>query len=668
LRSYDLIAIAHICRQVQGMPLGILLAAAWMGILSPAEITAEISRGLDFLETDWHDLPERQRNLHAVFGGSWNLLTEREREVFQALALFRGGFTREAAQKVAGASLHDLKALADKSLLQYVPSGRYEIHGLLRQYAAEKLDSSPDVRAVVGNRHCAYYTAALEQWEADLTGSRQQVATVEMEAESANIDAAWYWAVERAQIERLAQSMEGLAIFYWLRGRYKEGEAATQAAVSTLAAAASSLSSTSSDNLRLWIRALVWCSDFCRKLGRRERVVQLHRQAMGLLEGLGLAGQTLAPSLPQDIRFERALLLQSMGRAVFMSDYERGRQLHEEALALFRELDDRWRMASALDTLGRAAYHAGSPGEAQQHLAESLALYQHIGDQLGIARSMANLSLVALYEGHFEEAERLARKAIDTLRQHGSRSDLTYGLDVLGSALEGAGKFGAAHAVLNEALAIHTELGQRHYLAFSHAPLSRIHLHLGQYQEAQTHAQTGLANAREADIKFAVGHTLSVLGCVALAQGAYAEAHTRLQESVTVYRVIGHWDDLSQAHTLLGCAARGLGDLRLAREYLVEALLLAARSRSPLPLLWALPVVALILADEAQVERPVELYALASRYPFVSKSCWFQDVVEREISDTAATLPLDALAAIEERGRAQDLGVTAEELLAEIKR
>jgi tetratricopeptide (TPR) repeat protein len=389
-------------------------------------------------------------------------------------------------------------------------------------------------------------------------------------------------------------------------------------------------------------------------------VEQFHRQAQAILEESRLS--------EVDVRFERALLLQSMGRAVFMSDYERGRQLHEESLALFRELDDQWRMASALDTLGRAAYHAGSPGEAQQHLAESLALYQDIGDQLGIARSMANLALVALYEGHLEEAEHLSRKATDTLRRHGSRSDLTYGLDVMGSALEAAGRFGAAHAVLNEALIIHTELGQRHYLAYSHASLSRIHLHLGQYQEAQAHARTGLASAREADIKFAVGHTLSVLGCEALARGSYAKAHARLQESITVYRTIGHGDDLSQTHTLLACAARGREDHRLAKEYLVEALLLAKKSRSPLPLLWALPVLALLLADEGQAERSVELYALASRSPFVSKSCWFQDVVGREISDVAAALPPNTLAAIEERGRAQDLESTAAELLTELER
>jgi tetratricopeptide (TPR) repeat protein len=347
------------------------------------------------------------------------------------------------------------------------PSGRYQIHELLRQYAAERLDSLPDAATGARDRHCAYYLDALKRWEADLTGARQSVASVEMETEIGNVSAAWYWAVKRAQVEHLTQSMEGLAIFYWLLGRYKEGQAATQAAVSAFATAASSLSTPASDSLRPWIRALVWRSDFCRRLGRREQVEQFHRQAQAILEESRLS--------EVDVRFERALLLQSMGRAVFMSDYERGRQLHEESLALFRELDDQWRMASALDTLGRAAYHAGSPGEAQQHLAESLALYQDIGDQLGIARSMANLALVALYEGHLEEAEHLSRKATDTLRRHGSRSDLTYGLDVMGSALEAAGRFGAAHAVLNEALIIHTELGQRHYLAYSHASLSRIH-------------------------------------------------------------------------------------------------------------------------------------------------------------------------------------------------
>ena len=69
--------------------------------------------GLDLLETDWQDVPERQRSMRAVFDYSWNLLTERERDVFQALSVFRGGFTREAARQITGASLRELMALSD---------------------------------------------------------------------------------------------------------------------------------------------------------------------------------------------------------------------------------------------------------------------------------------------------------------------------------------------------------------------------------------------------------------------------------------------------------------------------------------------------------------------------------------------------------------------------
>ncbi len=100
LEADDVKYVARICRLVQGMPLGIRLAAAWVEMLAPEEIAAEIGQGLDFLETGLSDVPERQRSIRAVFDHSWDLLTEREREVFQQLSVFRGGFTRDAAQKI----------------------------------------------------------------------------------------------------------------------------------------------------------------------------------------------------------------------------------------------------------------------------------------------------------------------------------------------------------------------------------------------------------------------------------------------------------------------------------------------------------------------------------------------------------------------------------------
>ena len=106
------------------MPLAILMAAAWLEMLSPEEIATEISQVLDFLETDLRDVPERQRSIRAVFDHTWGLLSEPEQVVFQSLSVFRGGFTREAAQRVTGASLRELMALVNKSLLRRTPTGR----------------------------------------------------------------------------------------------------------------------------------------------------------------------------------------------------------------------------------------------------------------------------------------------------------------------------------------------------------------------------------------------------------------------------------------------------------------------------------------------------------------------------------------------------------------
>ena len=146
----DLAQVIQICQLVQGMPLGILLAAAWMRMLSPAEIAAQLAaHKLDFLEVEWHDVPERQRSMRAVFDYSWRLLSERERQVLAGLSVFRGGFTYPAVQQVAtvdgaAATLRDLMGLVNSSMLQRTPAGRYEVHELLRQYAEEKLRESPE--------------------------------------------------------------------------------------------------------------------------------------------------------------------------------------------------------------------------------------------------------------------------------------------------------------------------------------------------------------------------------------------------------------------------------------------------------------------------------------------------------------------------------------------
>src|SRR5262249_11094821 len=133
--------LMRIGRLTLGMPLALELAAAWVELLPLAEIAAQIERSADFLATDMHDLPERQRSMRAVFDWSWQLLRPDEQRIFRQLAVFRGGFTIAAAQTVAEASLRSLLRLVEKSLLQ-IDEGYYKIHELLRQFAAEQLTAT----------------------------------------------------------------------------------------------------------------------------------------------------------------------------------------------------------------------------------------------------------------------------------------------------------------------------------------------------------------------------------------------------------------------------------------------------------------------------------------------------------------------------------------------
>ncbi|MCA9877013.1 MAG: XRE family transcriptional regulator, partial [Thermomicrobiales bacterium] len=160
----NLAVVADLCRRLDGLPLAIELAAAWVRVLSCREIVTEIEAGLEFNTTTLHDLPDRHRSMRAVFDHSWQLLSVGEQEVFARCSVFRGGFTREAAANVAGASLTTLSGLIDKSLLGRDPHERYVVHELARQYAAERLAVAQAVDET-RDRHLNFYMTLAETAE-----------------------------------------------------------------------------------------------------------------------------------------------------------------------------------------------------------------------------------------------------------------------------------------------------------------------------------------------------------------------------------------------------------------------------------------------------------------------------------------------------------------------
>jgi len=151
-----------------------------------------------------------------------------------------------------------------------------------------------------------------------------------------------------------------------------------------------------------------------------------------------------------------------------------------------------------------------------------------------------------------------------------------------------------------------------------------------------------------------------------LARGAYAHAKALLQESEALYRQVEQRDEGSWALAYLGYAERGLGQRARARAHLGEALRTGIDIHAYFPLVFGLPLIALLLVDEGQVEHAVEVYAAASSQPLVANSIWFEDVAGQYITAAAKTLPPDIVAAAQERGRSRDLWETAGELLRDL--
>jgi diguanylate cyclase (GGDEF)-like protein len=310
--------VAAICQLVEGLPLAIEMAAGWVGLLSPEEIAAEIQRSLDILQTDLRGVPadgiaggERHRSIRAVFDHSWDLLAEREREVFQGLSVFRGSFSREAAQEVTGASLGELMALASKSLLARASGGRYQVHELLRRYGAEKLDASPDAGKTVRERHSAHYADVMESWDVEWPDPCWTVARTEMDVERENARAAWDWAVTLGNLDRLGRSLQGLCHCYnYPRKRLQEGEAACRAAAERLWAMVSDEAPADVSSAARWVlaRTLAFQAGYSENLGRVDEARRLHEQSLAVVRGITPAGRDVSTAtIP--VPLEAGLLL-----------------------------------------------------------------------------------------------------------------------------------------------------------------------------------------------------------------------------------------------------------------------------------------------------------------------------------------------------------------------
>jgi predicted ATPase len=668
LRPNNVRDVIRICRLVAGMPLGIVLASSWAPVLAPGEIAAQLEGGLDLLETDLRDVPERQRSMRAVLDYSWDLLSVRQREVMAPLSVFRGGFTRRAAQQVAGASAIDLRSLIRRSLVQPVrtrstaPAAdrRFELHELTRQYAEERLDESPARHTEVRDRHAAYYSAALHQWGEDFKGSRQRNARAEMDVDIDNVRVAWDWAVKQGHIDQLAQAAIGLAHYHlWWSLSYDELGAALRSAVERLKALGALAPGVSAKTLMAmaWLIAMQAASTAA--TSRFDAANDL------LEEGLQLLSRPEAASV--DTREIEAFLSIELGQLRFMAERGDPRPPLERGLALARSIGDRYWLSRALRLFGHALSEWGSIEEAKRRLREAVALSQSLGDAQQLAEGTAALAWAHVVEEQFEEAEQMALQSVAAFRDLGDeRGYAAVGLGCLSAARYWAGQYAEARGPKEEGLGILEGLGARR--GFSSWDLANINMHQGHYESARALAEMAMGAAREVSDPFLISLAAWPLGRLALREGAYAEARILVLESIAALE--GRTEPVAQAsqavHScLLAHAELGLGDLEGARGHIVEGL---RSARKPLAFgvrFTALPAAALLLLHEGKTERAAEIYALACTFGHVANSQWYADVVGRPIAEAAATLPPEVVVAAKERGRTRDVQATLKELIEE---
>jgi predicted ATPase/DNA-binding SARP family transcriptional activator len=472
--STELPAVVQICRFVEGMPLAIELAAAWVPVLSCAEIAAEIANGLDLLTSEIQDLPERHRSIRRVFDRSWQMLSPFDQDAFKRLSVFHGGFRREAAERIVGRALPSLTTLVSKSLLSRNAHGRYEIHELLRQYADEQLGRTPDLALDVRDQHAAYYLSLLAQSEGALQGGQQETVLTSLNAEIDNLRAAWEWATKRRNLPAIATAMHGLWLFGEMTGRYAETERAYAEAVQAFETA--DISGLDDEQFRaLTLARLLACHGTCvYRLGGADLAGALLDRAVDRLRQL---------DSPRDLGL--ALNWQAVGAHVRQDDV-REQQYLAESIELLTRAGDRWSLGYSINDLGLVRYRLGDALEAKQLCQQSLALFADIGDKRGMAFALRNLGVIARGLNDIAAAQRYLSECLAIGRSLSNPWGIAYALCQLGVVTRAAGDYDQAYRELREALVTAAEVNAMSLALEVLAELAELRAQAGESAEATT--------------------------------------------------------------------------------------------------------------------------------------------------------------------------------------
>lgn len=518
--AVDLASITRICQLVEGLPLGIELAAGWVKLMPAHEIAREIERSADFLTTSARGVPARHRSLRSVFDHSWSLLSREEQRVLMQLSIFRAGFTREAAENVTGASLPMLASLVDKSLIRQSGASRYDLHELIRQFAALRLQAAAEEQDTARKKHAAYYLTLLEAREPVLRSHLQQETLAELRPDLDNFRAAWDFAVASAELDLLRRATGPLFYFYELHQYFQEAETLYQrgAAMARTRLQALDANADATQHARLEGALgdmLSHQAYFLDRMGRNQEALELYRASIALLKPL---------DEPSVLAF--ALVLHG-SLCWATGDLEEALLHLHEGLPLSRTLEHPWTQAVARCFLGGIYHDLGNYDAAYQQFEASMAICERMKDPYLTSLTGALFSRTAQALGRVTEAHDLLRENLQIARETGNRWGIGLGLEQLAANAQARGDPGEARHLLGESAAMYREVGDPWSLSRVLHALSQLALAQSDLVAAEASALKAFETAREWE------YNLNALGALAV----LAEIYARLGRSLSAFEL-----------------------------------------------------------------------------------------------------------------------------------
>lgn len=439
--------VAAICRRLDGLPLAIELAAAWIRLLPLDALLERIEQRVLDLPAGVRDLPARQQTLRTTIAWSNALLDPAARTLFSRLGVFIGGFSLDAASRVVANEndlLPALQALVDQSLVQ--PMGeaaepRFAMLETIRAYAVEQLAASEEA-SVAARAHATYFLDLAECAEPHLRGPEQDAWLARLEVDQPNLRQALRWFREQGEIIAALRLVGALGRFWQARGYVREGRASLDG-VLTDAVSAEDLPASILAKAFSWAGTLTWMQGEFATAGEWHRQALTRYQEAGDERGMAFSLNNLAVQL------------------FTQGQEEQAEKLLADALALYRALGDAWGIAFVLTNIGYFAQQRGALETSREALNESLAQYRVAGDSEGITAALILLGHNARERGDDVEAEGLLDEAITRLSDRGNPYWLGTALSVRAAVAQAREDHAAALAHYVRALAVCREFEDR---------------------------------------------------------------------------------------------------------------------------------------------------------------------------------------------------------------